>query len=50
MKLRDARDQERKTAPLVRAEDAFELDTTALDADAAFDAAIRFVDRKLARR
>jgi len=50
MKLRDARDQERKTAPLVRAEDAFELDTTALDADAAFDAAIRFVDRKLAKR
>ncbi len=50
MKLRDARDQERKTAPLVRAEDAFELDTTALDADAAFDAAVRFVDRKLAQR
>ncbi len=50
MKLRDARDQERQIAPLVRAEDAFELDTTSLDADAAFDAAVRFVDRKLAKR
>jgi len=50
MKLRDARDRERKTAPLVRAEDAFELDTTALNADAAFDAAVRFVDRKLTQR
>jgi len=50
MKLRDARDQERKIAPLVRAEDAFDLDTTALDADAAFDAAVRFVTRKLAQR
>lgn len=50
MKLRDARDQERKIAPLVRAADAFELDTTALDADAAFDAAVRFVTRKLAQR
>ncbi|HVA34716.1 MAG TPA: (d)CMP kinase, partial [Stellaceae bacterium] len=34
MKLRDARDRERRTAPLQRASDAFELDTTALDADA----------------
>ncbi len=50
MKLRDARDQERKIAPLVRAADAFELDTTALDADAAFDAAVRFVTRQLAQR
>ncbi len=50
MKLRDARDQKRKIAPLVRAADAFELDTTALDADAAFDAAVRFVTRQLAQR
>jgi len=50
MKLRDARDRERRVAPLVRANDAFELDTTALDADAAFDAAVRFVDRRLAKR
>jgi CMP/dCMP kinase len=50
MKLRDARDRERRVAPLVRAKDAFELDTTALDADAAFEAAVRFVDSKLAKR
>ena len=50
MKLRDARDRERRVAPLVRADDAFELDTTALDADAAFDAAVRFVDMRLAKR
>ena len=49
MKLRDARDRERRVAPLVRADDAFELDTTALDADAAFDAAVRFVDMRLAK-
>jgi cytidylate kinase len=50
MKLRDARDRERRVAPLVRADDAFELDTTALDADATFDAAVRFVDMRLAKR
>ena len=50
MRLRDARDRERRVAPLVRADDAFELDTTALDADAAFDAAVRFVDMRLAKR
>jgi cytidylate kinase len=50
MKLRDARDRERRVAPLVRADDAFELDTTALDADAAFDAAVQFVDMRLAKR
>jgi CMP/dCMP kinase len=49
MKLRDARDRERRIAPLVRAADALELDTTSLDADAAFAAAIRFIDPKLAR-
>jgi cytidylate kinase len=47
MKLRDARDREREVAPLERAADAFELDTTSLDADAAFAAALRFVDGKL---
>ena len=46
MKDRDARDQQRRTAPLVPAGDAFVLDTTALDADAAFDAALDFVDRQ----
>ena len=49
MKLRDARDRERRIAPLVRAPDAFELDTTSLDADAAFQAAVRFIDQKLSR-
>ena len=48
MKARDARDSERRTAPLERAADAFELDTTALDADAAFAAAVDFIAGKLA--
>ncbi len=45
---RDARDRERLTAPLRRAEDALELDTTALDADAAFAKAAALVAQKLA--
>ena len=48
MKDRDARDSQRRTAPLVPAGDAFVLDTTALDADAAFAAALDFIGRKLA--
>jgi CMP/dCMP kinase len=48
MKDRDARDSERRAAPLVPADDAFVLDTTALDADAAFAAALDFIGRKLA--
>lgn len=48
MKDRDARDSQRQTAPLVPAGDAFVLDTTALDADAAFAAAVDFIGRKLA--
>lgn len=48
MEARDARDRRRQTAPLQRAADAFELDTTALDADAAFAAAVEFIVRKLA--
>jgi cytidylate kinase len=47
---RDARDRERLTAPLRRAEDALELDTTALDADAAFARAVALVEEKLAGR
>ena len=50
MKDRDARDSQRRTAPLVPADDAFVLDTTALDADAAFAAALAFISRKLAAR
>jgi len=44
---RDARDSERRTAPLERAADAFALDTTALDADVAFEAARHFIETKL---
>jgi cytidylate kinase len=50
MKVRDARDRERPTAPLERADDALELDSTALDAEAAFAAAVDFIARKLGRR
>ncbi|HEX7968687.1 MAG TPA: (d)CMP kinase, partial [Stellaceae bacterium] len=49
MKDRDARDSQRRAAPLVPAGDAFVLDTTALDADAAFAAALDFIGRKLAK-
>jgi cytidylate kinase len=47
MKQRDARDRQRRTAPLARAADAFALDTTALDADAAFRAALDFIGTRL---
>ena len=50
MKDRDARDSRRRAAPLVPADDAFVLDTTALDADAAFAAALGFIGRKLAQK
>jgi cytidylate kinase len=48
MKDRDARDSGRQAAPLKPADDAFVLDTTALNADAAFAAAIAYIDGKLA--
>ena len=44
---RDARDRERPTAPLRPASDAIELDTTALDADAAFAKAADLIAREL---
>jgi cytidylate kinase len=44
---RDARDSSRATAPLVRAADAFLLDTTSLDAEAAFAAALAYVESRL---
>jgi cytidylate kinase len=40
MRARDARDEARAAAPLRPAEDAFVLDTTSLDADAAFGRAL----------
>lgn len=47
MKQRDSRDRQRQAAPLARAADAFALNTTALDADAAFRAALDFIGSKL---
>jgi CMP/dCMP kinase len=47
MRARDARDAARATAPLKAAPDAITLDTTALDADAAFQAAIQAVQSRL---
>ena len=44
IKRRDERDQNRAVAPLIQAEDAVLLDTTNLDIDAAFKAAIALID------
>ncbi|WEK51141.1 MAG: (d)CMP kinase [Candidatus Kaistia colombiensis] len=41
---RDERDSHRSSAPLRQADDAIRLDTTALDADAAFQAAVAIVE------
>ena len=46
---RDARDRTRPTAPLVQAPDAHLLDTTHLDIDAAFRAAVALVEAARAR-
>lgn len=48
---RDRRDRERSTAPLKPADDAMLLDTSTLDADQAFAAALRMIeDRRVGRR
>ncbi|MEQ8440866.1 MAG: (d)CMP kinase [Alphaproteobacteria bacterium] len=47
LKARDERDTNRATAPLKPAEDADVLDTTDLDADAAFAAALRLVEERV---
>ncbi|WP_156520921.1 (d)CMP kinase [Magnetospirillum moscoviense] len=47
MKERDERDSSRAVAPLKPADDAHLLDSSALDADQAFDVAIAFVRAKL---
>ena len=44
IRRRDERDQSRAVAPLRQAEDAYLLDTTNLDIDAAFKAAIALID------
>ena len=48
MRARDERDSRRAVAPLVPAVDAFVLDTSALDADQAFAAALTFIRLKIA--
>jgi cytidylate kinase len=45
---RDARDRGRRAAPLVKAEDAFLLETSQLDADQAYEAALAFIQSRLA--
>ena len=47
LRLRDARDSERSVAPLRRAPDAHLLDTTELDIEAAFRAAVELIDGSL---
>ena len=49
IRRRDERDKHRAAAPLRRAPDAHLLDTTNLDIDAAFKAAIDLIDAALAR-
>jgi cytidylate kinase len=44
LRIRDARDSERAVAPLRRAADAHLLDTTELDIEAAFRAAVELID------
>ncbi|NQV46974.1 MAG: (d)CMP kinase [Rhodospirillaceae bacterium] len=46
MKERDARDAGRDVSPLVAAEDSFQLDTSDLDADQAFAAALDFIENR----
>jgi cytidylate kinase len=46
MAERDRRDSERAAAPLKAAPDAYLLDTSDMDADAAFTAALAFITRK----
>ena len=46
MTERDRRDRERDVAPLKPADDAFVLDTSDLDAEAAFNAALEFIQSR----
>ena len=48
MKERDARDSERRVAPLAAAPDAVIIDTTGLDADQVFEQASEIIARALA--
>ena len=44
---RDRRDRARSAAPLTKADEALLLDTTHLSIDAAFDAAVELIKRKI---
>ncbi|MGE0153122.1 MAG: (d)CMP kinase [Reyranellaceae bacterium] len=48
MRERDARDSARSAAPLAPAADAFQLDTTALDADQVFERVVRHIETRRA--
>jgi cytidylate kinase len=50
LRRRDARDTARTDSPLKPAPDAYLLDTTDLDIEAAFRAAVDYVGRRIARR
>ena len=50
IRRRDERDMNRSAAPLKAADDAVELDTTTLDAEAAFKAALAIVEARMTRR
>ena len=47
MQDRDTRDSERATAPLVAAQDAFEIDTTDLTPEKVFDLALSYVEARM---
>jgi cytidylate kinase len=50
LRLRDERDRSRAEAPMRPADDAILLDTTDLDIEAAFDAAVGLIMRRIARQ
>jgi cytidylate kinase len=47
MERRDEQDRSRSVAPMAKAPDAFEIDTTRLDAEGAFAAALAFIGSRL---
>jgi CMP/dCMP kinase len=49
IRRRDERDSERDTAPMKPAADAILLDTTNLDIEAAFETAVRLIERKISQ-
>lgn len=49
IRKRDARDSGRSAAPMIAAADALRLDTTELDAEKAFEAALRLIRSKIDR-